>query len=43
MEHWDTEYAEGDIDKAEYRKLLLTLLTDSDAKRLRSRRSPVRA
>lgn len=43
MEHWDTEYAEGDIDKAEYRKLLMTLLPDGDAKRPRLRRSPVSA
>ena len=42
MEHWDTEYAEGDIDKAEYRKLLQTLLDDDAAKRPRSRRSPDR-
>jgi hypothetical protein len=42
MEHWDTEYSEGDIDKAEYRRLLMTLLAD-DAKRPRLRRSPVSA
>ena len=41
LEHWDTEYAEGDIDKAEYRKLLTALLTDGDPKRSRLRRSAV--
>ena len=42
MEHWDTEYAEGDIDKVEYRKRLASLLPD-DAAPPRSRRSAVSA
>jgi hypothetical protein len=42
LEHWDTEYAEGDIDKDEYRKRLVSLLPD-DAANPRSRRSPVSA
>jgi hypothetical protein len=41
LEHWDTEYSEGDIDKAEYRKRLTTLLVDSEARR--PRRSVVTA
>jgi hypothetical protein len=43
MEHWDTEYIEGDIDKTEYRLRLATLLADFDAKPVRVRRSPVSA
>jgi len=30
MEHWDTEYAEGDIDKDEYRKRLQSVLSNED-------------
>ena len=41
MEQGDAEYAEGDIDQGEYRKLLMTLLADGDAKRTGLRRAPV--
>ena len=41
MEHWDTEYSEGDINKTEYRELLLTLLAGEDKVPARRRRLPV--
>ena len=43
MEHWDTEYAEGDIDKAEYRKRLQSVLSEDYSVRARPERTRVSA